>query len=104
MRAKLEAELSPLRCNAWPDVTGDVRMLRFLRGFDHDVKQAVKAFRSMLAMRAQHRLDELLAQMLQPDPDAAHKASRRTPRRKADGRDAGPDWTEFVSDARVWRP
>ena len=32
---------------AWEDVGGDIRLLRFLRGFDRDVATAVDAVRDM---------------------------------------------------------
>eukprot|EP00928_Gymnodinium_smaydae_P061147 TRINITY_DN45301_c0_g1_i1.p1 TRINITY_DN45301_c0_g1~~TRINITY_DN45301_c0_g1_i1.p1 ORF type:complete len:430 (-),score=89.12 TRINITY_DN45301_c0_g1_i1:12-1139(-) len=44
---------------AWDDVGGDIRLLRFLRGFDRDVAATVSAVRDMLSLRARHRLDAL---------------------------------------------
>ena len=35
----------------YPEVTGEYRMVRFLRGFNRDVDGAVKAVRNMLAIR-----------------------------------------------------
>ena len=39
----LQDELSRLPSRNFEDVTGDIRLLRFLRGFDHSVPQAVAA-------------------------------------------------------------
>ena len=58
MRKELAADLSAMRCGAWPDVTGDVRLLRFLRGFDNDVNKAVAAVRDLLQIRKKYRMDE----------------------------------------------
>ena len=59
IRAELDQDLSRLPSRHWKDVTGDMRMLRFLRGFDHSVPQALAAVRDMLATRAHYDLDAL---------------------------------------------
>ena len=59
MRGLLHEELAPLPSNHFPDVTGDLRLLRFLRGFDHSVPLAVGAVREMLAMRQRYGMDAL---------------------------------------------
>ena len=41
------------------DVTGDLRLLRFLRGFDNSIPQAVAAYRDMLATRKRYDMDVL---------------------------------------------
>jgi hypothetical protein len=58
MRAELSDDLAAVRCGKWPDVTGDVRLLRFLRGYDHDVPKAVAAVRDLLAVRKRYKLDD----------------------------------------------
>ena len=59
MRAALQQDLAGLASRHWPDVTGDLRLLRFLRGFDHSIPQALEAVRDMLATRARYGMDEL---------------------------------------------
>ena len=53
MRSLLPAELLPdaAALAAQPDVFGDLRMLRFLRGHSQDVEAAAEAYGSMLAWR-----------------------------------------------------
>ena len=58
MRAALKDELAAVCCGKWPDVTGDVRLLRFLRGFDNDVPKALAAVRDLLAIRRQYAMDD----------------------------------------------
>ena len=43
----------------YPEVTGEYRMVRFLRGFNRDVDGAVKAVRNMLAIRKEYNMDEI---------------------------------------------
>ena len=43
MRAALSDDLAAVRSGKMPDVTGDLRLLRFLRGYDNDVPKAVAA-------------------------------------------------------------
>ena len=62
MREQLKGDLDGAACSAWPDITGDVRFLRFLRGYDHSVEQAVVAVRDMLRIRALYGCDELHAE------------------------------------------
>jgi hypothetical protein len=59
MRAALHDEIDALPSRDFPDVTGDIRMLRFLRGFDHSVPQALAAVRDMLDTRRRYGLDAL---------------------------------------------
>ena len=59
MRAALQDELSHLPSRNFEDVTGDIRLLRFLRGFDNSVPQAVAAVRDMLATRAHYGMDAI---------------------------------------------
>ena len=39
------------------EVSGDISLLRYLRGRDHDVEDAARVFRSHLALRKEHNLD-----------------------------------------------
>jgi hypothetical protein len=59
MREMLAVDLAALPSGRWPDVTGDIRLLRFLRGFDHHVEKAVSAVRDMLAIRERYGMDEM---------------------------------------------
>lgn len=59
IRASLADEMQLLPSRHFPSVTGDVRLLRFLRGFDHSVPQATAAVRDMLAIRQRYSMDEL---------------------------------------------
>ena len=59
MHATLEPELAGLACAAWPDVTGPIRLLRFLHGFDHDEEKALAAVRSMLELRRSYGFDRV---------------------------------------------
>jgi hypothetical protein len=46
------------------DLSGDIRLLRFLRGYGHSVTQACAAYRAMLATRKQHDVERIRAQVL----------------------------------------
>ena len=59
MRKLLVRDFDGIACAKWPDVTGDVRLLRFLRGFDSDVDKAVAAVRDMLATRKRYGIDDM---------------------------------------------
>lgn len=59
-RIELGAELE----GAHDDVCGDIRLLRFLRGYAHSVPHAAAAFRAMLATRRQHGVDGIRQQVL----------------------------------------
>ena len=52
LKAELAAELAAQP--AWPELTGDIRLLRFLRGHGDG---AAAAYRRMLALRKEHGLD-----------------------------------------------
>jgi hypothetical protein len=43
----------------FPEVVGDIALLRYLRGRDHDVVDAARVFRAHLDLRKQHGLDEM---------------------------------------------
>ena len=58
MRQFLADDFSAALCGQWKDVTGDLRLLRFLRGYDNDVAKATAAVRDLLAIRKRYRLDE----------------------------------------------
>jgi len=62
MRIELAADLET--CPQYDDVTGDIRLLRFLRGYKHSVSQACIAYRAMLATRMQHDVDAIRRQVL----------------------------------------
>eukprot|EP00966_Prymnesium_polylepis_P291888 6741361-Prymnesium_polylepis.2 len=57
MRAALAKEIAAMACRHFPDVTGDLRLLRFLRGHDHSVPLAIAAVREMLALRRKYDMD-----------------------------------------------
>jgi hypothetical protein len=59
MRERLEADLKAAPSARFEDVTGDIRLLRFLRGYDNDVTQAVAAVRDMLELRVRFNMDEV---------------------------------------------
>ena len=59
MRELLRAELAVLPSRRWPDVTGEIRLLRFLRNADNSVTKAVAAVRDMLAVRKRYGLDAI---------------------------------------------
>ncbi len=59
MREELSAELCNKPCSAWDDVTGDMRLLRFLQGFDGDTEAAVSAVREMMRVRAKYEMDRV---------------------------------------------
>lgn len=46
------------------DLSGDIRLLRFLRGYSHSVTQACAAYRAMLATRKQYDVERIRAQVL----------------------------------------
>lgn len=47
---------------AQPDVFGDLRLLRFLRAYSHDIPQATAAYRSMVAWRREAAIDDTVRQ------------------------------------------
>lgn len=57
LKELLAPELGGLACAAWPDVLGDVRLLRYLRGFEYFVPAALAAVHRALACRADYGLD-----------------------------------------------
>ncbi|KAJ0403772.1 hypothetical protein P43SY_006315 [Pythium insidiosum] len=57
LRMSLEDDLKDLP--PFPDLVGDVRLLRFLRGHKQNVAVAATKFREMLALRRKHQLDEI---------------------------------------------
>jgi hypothetical protein len=59
MRERLEADLKAAPSARFEDLTGDIRLLRFLRGYDNDVTQAVAAVRDMLELRVRFNMDEV---------------------------------------------
>eukprot|EP01051_Picozoa_sp_SAG22_P011174 SAG22_NODE_1055_length_5789_cov_3.943234_4_plen_234_part_00 len=63
LRAELAEDLRALGAAAsWPDVAGDIRLLRFLRG--HGSENAAAAYRRMLATRATTELDRSRDQLV----------------------------------------
>lgn len=58
MRERLESDFKAAPSARFEDVTGDIRLLRFLRGYDNDVTQAVAAVRDMLELRVRFNMDE----------------------------------------------
>lgn len=59
MREALKDDIANVPSRHFPDVTGEIRLLRFLRGFDQSVPQALAAVRDMLATRARYKMDAL---------------------------------------------
>ena len=59
MRVALREDLLASPAANWPDVCGDLRLLRFLRGYSGNASAAATAFRDFLAVRAKYRIDEL---------------------------------------------
>lgn len=59
MRASLDVELRDERRSKYPELVGDVRLLRFLRGHKMDVAVAAAKYREMLAMRDKLALDDV---------------------------------------------
>ena len=57
MRANLVSELSEVP--PCPDVVGDRRLLRFLRGHNLDVTKATHMFRNFLKYRKEHNVDAI---------------------------------------------
>lgn len=57
MQRALAPDLAGLACARWADVSGEIRLLRFLRGFNHDVGAALKAVRNMLEVRRRYGID-----------------------------------------------
>mmetsp|Transcript_52088 Transcript_52088/g.124029 ORF Transcript_52088/g.124029 Transcript_52088/m.124029 type:complete len:464 (+) Transcript_52088:1-1392(+) len=57
LRQELGAELQATR--PFPEVVGDIRLLRTLRAFDHCIEDAALAFRQHLAVREAWGLDEI---------------------------------------------
>jgi hypothetical protein len=55
MRQELQAELAASQ--EFDDVVGDIRLLRFIRGYDCQIPAACDAYRAMLAWRKEHGLD-----------------------------------------------
>eukprot|EP01051_Picozoa_sp_SAG22_P016919 SAG22_NODE_2495_length_2512_cov_1.362619_3_plen_167_part_01 len=55
LKADLAGDLS--RQPPWPDVVGDIRLLRFLRGYEGDAAAGAAAYRKMLAWRAEAGMD-----------------------------------------------
>ena len=43
----------------WPDLTGDIRLLRFLRGYDCNPQAAADAYSKMLGWRAENGVDDI---------------------------------------------
>jgi len=43
----------------WPDLTGDVRLLRFLRGYDCNPQAAADAYIKMLRWRTENGVDDI---------------------------------------------
>ncbi|KAG8465243.1 hypothetical protein KFE25_012606 [Diacronema lutheri] len=62
MRIELCADL--LTMPSHDDVCGDIRLLRFLRGYAHSVHEACAAYRAMLHTRRQHDVERIRAQVL----------------------------------------
>lgn len=61
LRGELEPELSKLKTegNDFPHTTGDIFMLRVLRGMDCDIKKATEWYRKMVAVRKEHGMDAI---------------------------------------------
>lgn len=59
LRKELADDLARAPSAKFEDVSGDIRLLRFLRGWDHSILEAAAAVREMLALRAKYDLDEL---------------------------------------------
>eukprot|EP00511_Aplanochytrium_stocchinoi_P004279 CAMPEP_0204825460 /NCGR_PEP_ID=MMETSP1346-20131115/3343_1 /ASSEMBLY_ACC=CAM_ASM_000771 /TAXON_ID=215587 /ORGANISM="Aplanochytrium stocchinoi, Strain GSBS06" /LENGTH=393 /DNA_ID=CAMNT_0051953103 /DNA_START=118 /DNA_END=1296 /DNA_ORIENTATION=+ len=59
LRSLLAEDFADRACGKWPDVTGDVRLLRFLRGYDHQLEAAAEAVRDMLQIRDKYNMDEV---------------------------------------------
>ena len=57
MKEELKAELES--APDFPELVGDFRLLRFLRGFNYDVKEACARFREHLRMRAENGVDAM---------------------------------------------
>ena len=57
LREAVAPALEGLACAEWPDVTGSLRLLRFLRGFEFHVPSAAVAFRRMLDVRKEYGMD-----------------------------------------------
>ena len=57
MRQELAEDL--LRVPQYPDVVGDRRLLRFLRGHSLDVKKAVLMFRKFLKFREDFKVNDI---------------------------------------------
>ena len=57
MRLNLESELAEVP--PYPDVVGDRRLLRFLRGHNMDVTKATHMFRNFLKYRKEHNVDSI---------------------------------------------
>mmetsp|Transcript_11827 Transcript_11827/g.27631 ORF Transcript_11827/g.27631 Transcript_11827/m.27631 type:complete len:412 (-) Transcript_11827:92-1327(-) len=62
MRIELSADLEQIAQH--DDVSGDIRLLRFLRGHSHSVEQASAAYRAMLATRSKHDVEAIRQKVL----------------------------------------
>jgi len=63
LKSQLSADLAATP--GYPDVVGDIRLLRTLRGFDHCVAEAAAAFRAHLAIRRERGLDVVRGKILE---------------------------------------
>jgi hypothetical protein len=59
LKAELAAELAAEPWAGFPELTGDVRLLRFLRSREGDAAEAAKAFRAHLAWRKENGVDAI---------------------------------------------
>jgi len=57
LKMAVAPSLEGLACADWEDVTGSIRLLRFLRGFEFHVPSAALAFRRMLEVRRDYSMD-----------------------------------------------
>jgi hypothetical protein len=58
-KAELAAELATEPWASFPELSGDIRLLRYLRSREADVAEAAKAYRAHLAWRKQHEVDAI---------------------------------------------
>ena len=58
-KAELASELGTEPWASFPELTGDVRLLRYLRSREANVAEAAKAFRAHLAWRKEHGVDAI---------------------------------------------
>jgi hypothetical protein len=62
----------PLPVPAFPELVGDLRLLRFLEGYNNDVGQATEAFVGMLGWRQRNGMDAVRDRLVSAWDDDLH--------------------------------